>query len=141
MVKSVIKEVIIMLLLCVAIILILGVLFYSYIPSNKIVPNKVAYTTPENVKQEITEDVSETAPVNITYQLTDRDINISKKTGEYKSGKQNPFESYSGSENVANGENTAGGTSSGQNTNTNTNSNTNSQGNSDGSYLPNTGTK
>ena len=43
MVKSIIKEIIIMLLLCVAILLILGVLFYDYIPSNKVVPGKIAY--------------------------------------------------------------------------------------------------
>ena len=56
MVKSIIKEIIIMLLLCVAILLILGVLFYDYIPSNKVVPSKIAYSTPENIQEEIEEE-------------------------------------------------------------------------------------
>ena len=48
MVKSVLKEICIMLLLCIAIVLILGVLFYDSIPSNKIVPEKLsAYETPQ----------------------------------------------------------------------------------------------
>jgi uncharacterized SAM-binding protein YcdF (DUF218 family) len=41
MFKSVIKEILIMLLLCVAIVLILGVIFYNYIPTNKAIPNKL----------------------------------------------------------------------------------------------------
>ena len=57
MFKSVIKEILIMLLLCVAIVLILGVIFYNYIPTNKAIPNKLAaYTTPENVKTEMNSD-------------------------------------------------------------------------------------
>ena len=50
MTKKVIKEIIIMLLLCLAIILVLGVLLYEYVPSNKIVPDEVSYTTPEEVQ-------------------------------------------------------------------------------------------
>ena len=57
MVKSIIKEIIIMLLLCVAILLILGVLFYDYIPSNKVVPCKIAYSTPENIQEVVNEEV------------------------------------------------------------------------------------
>ena len=38
MVKSVIKEILIMLLLCIAIVLIFGLLFYDYIPTNKMIP-------------------------------------------------------------------------------------------------------
>ena len=38
MLKSVFKEIFIMLLLCVAIVLILGVMFYNYIPTNKTIP-------------------------------------------------------------------------------------------------------
>ena len=58
MIKSVLKETFIMLLLCVAIVLVLGVIFYDYIPANKAVPNKLeAYTTPENVKAEIEQEI------------------------------------------------------------------------------------
>lgn len=43
MIKSVFKEVSIMLLICLAIVLVLGVIFYDYIPNNKVVPSKIAY--------------------------------------------------------------------------------------------------
>ena len=60
MLKSVIKEIFIILLLSIAILLILGILFYDYIPINKVVPEKEAYVTPENVRNEIDETISET---------------------------------------------------------------------------------
>ena len=75
MVKSIIKEIIIMLLLCVAILLILGVLFYDYIPSNKVVPGKIAYSTPENIQEEVNEEVIEANKTKITYEVTDADFN------------------------------------------------------------------
>ena len=74
MVKSIIKEIIIMLLLCVAILLILGVLFYDYIPSNKVVPSKIAYSTPENIQEEINEEVIEANKTKITYEVTPADV-------------------------------------------------------------------
>ena len=49
MIKTVFKEIIIILLLCLAILLILSVLFYDYNPISKVVPNKIAYTVPENI--------------------------------------------------------------------------------------------
>ena len=53
MVKSVLKEICIILLLSVAILLILGIIFYEYIPINQTVPTREAYVTSENVKAEI----------------------------------------------------------------------------------------
>ena len=53
MAKNIIKEIIIVLLLALAIILILGVLLYEYVPSNKIVPEQISYVTPEKARQEI----------------------------------------------------------------------------------------
>ena len=52
MVKSVMKEIFIILLLSVAILLILGILFYDYIPINRVIPEREAYVTPDNVLQE-----------------------------------------------------------------------------------------
>ena len=77
MVKSVLKEIFIMLLLCIAIVLILGVIFYNYIPTNKTIPNKLAeYTTPENVKAEIDEKLSETEKQEISYQIDGADLKL-----------------------------------------------------------------
>ena len=107
MVKSIIKEIIIMLLLCVAILLILGVLFYDYIPTNKVIPTKEAYSTPENVKAEINEQITELEKTEISYEVTDADLNIYKQSSSYKPGKSNPFAlSNSTGGNNANGGNT-----------------------------------
>lgn len=60
MAKSIFKEILIILLACVAIVLIMAVIFYNYIPTNKVIPAKVtAYQTPENVEAEIVEDTIE----------------------------------------------------------------------------------
>ena len=91
MVKSIIKEIIIMLLLCVAILLILGVLFYDYIPSNKVVPGKIAYSTPENIQEEVNEEVIEANKTKITYEVTDADLNIYKQSNSYVPGKEIHF--------------------------------------------------
>lgn len=94
MIKSVLKEIIITLLLCIAILLILGIIFYDYNPLSKIVPNKVAYETPEEVKNELdgqeVKDVLESG-VNIVYSIDGLDLNIDRKNNSYVSGKLNPF--------------------------------------------------
>ena len=78
MVKTILKEVIITLLLCIAILLILSILFYDYNPLNKIVPNKIAYSTPEEIKNEIEQnevkDILEDG-VNIVYSIDSLDLN------------------------------------------------------------------
>ena len=112
MLKSVIKEIFIILLLSIAIVLILGILFYDYIPINKVIPDREAYTTPENVRNEIDETITEAEKVEVTYEVTDADLNIYKQTGTYTEGKANPFALES--ETV---DNTNGGT---DNNNTNT---------------------
>ena len=53
--KSIAKEIIIYLLLCLLILLVLAVLLYGYIPNNKVVPELVAYTTPDEAKEIIKE--------------------------------------------------------------------------------------
>ncbi len=91
MLKSVIKEIIIILLLSIAILLILGILFYDYIPINQTVPTKEAYVTPNTVKEEIDETIAESEKVEVTYEVTDSDLNIYKQSGSYTEGKANPF--------------------------------------------------
>ncbi len=91
MLKSVIKEIFIILLLSIAILLILGILFYEYIPINKVVPEKEAYTTPDEVKNEIDEEISESQKIEVTYEVTDADLNVYEQTGSYSEGKANPF--------------------------------------------------
>lgn len=122
MFKSIIKEIFIMLLLCVAIILILGVIFYNYIPTNKTIPEKLAtYTTPENIKEKIEEQISEAEKEEITYEIDSKDLKLYKQTNSYTTGKRNPFVVVSTE--VENTENT-------ENTNNNQETNTNIDDNS-----------
>ncbi len=94
MVKSIVKEVIIILLLLLAVILALGVLFYDYIPNNKTVPSVQAYKTSDSVSREIAEQVTEDAPILVTYRVTEEDLKQLQQTKTYKPGKANPFSTY-----------------------------------------------
>ena len=155
MVKSIIKEIIIVLLLLIAIILALGVLFYEYIPSNKTVPSVATYTTSQSVKDELNEQVTEDETVLVTYEITESDLKTYEKTKEYVQGRRNPF---AATEDTTSQNATSGNTSSGSQTTGNTNSssssssentNTNSTNNSpttntnddDGNFFPDKGTK
>lgn len=152
MAKNIIKEIIIMLLLCLAIILILGVILYEYVPSNKILPEEVSYVTPQNIKEELkNSDSIEEDKVILTYEIDESDLTNYQKIKDYKPGKVNPFSTYeekteenqtqngqnttnnnSGSTNSDNSSSTGGSTqNSVQNTNTST----------EVTYFPDKGTK
>lgn len=95
MVKTIVKEIIITLLLCIAILLVLSILFYDYNPINKVVPNKIAYTVPEDIKNELEEEnLQNTFEIeNKTYTIEGSDLNIYKKSNSYNPSKVNPFAS------------------------------------------------
>ena len=159
MAKSIIKEIIIMLLICLAIILVLGILLYEYVPASKTMPNEVSYTTPSDVKEELlsSADVDD-SQIIVTYEVNQDDLNNYKKVQNYKPGKANPFDSgettdssnatnttngNSSTENSNNGNtgsSSTGNTSAGSQTggSSNTDSNTTTSG---GSYFPDKGTK
>ena len=134
--KNIIKEIIIILLLILAIILILGVSLYGFIPANKIIPEKVSYTTPEEAKTELEADVNENdSELYVDYHMDSTQLNNYKKIKEYVPGKKNPFATLE-SENTTNdttAENTQNGGSSSQVANNTTEENT--------GYLPDKGTK
>lgn len=143
MVKSIIKEIIIVLLLLIAIILALGVLFYEYIPSNKTVPSVATYTTSQSVKDELNEQVTEDEAVLVTYEITESDLKTYEKTKEYTKGKANPFSTYENetpdennvtNTNSINTNTQSNNANSSSSTNTNTNPNRNT-------FYNNTGTK
>lgn len=117
MAKSIIKELIIVLLLCLTIIIILGILLYEYVPMAKTIPNQVSYTTPQEAKEELAEasEVDESQVV-MTYEVNSADLNNYKKVQKYKPGKANPFSSYeqstSGTNTTENGSNGSTGSGS-----------------------------
>lgn len=141
MAKNIFKEIIIILLLCLAIILILGVLLYEYVPFNKEIPEKVSYVTPQNVKEVLqTVDGVEEDKVVRTYELEETDLNNYKRVNDYKPGKANPFSSYkTEEENTTTEGNTTTGNTTGNST---SGSNTQSSGsNSNTGFFQNKGTK
>lgn len=102
MTKNIIKEIIIILLLTLAIILVLGVLLYGYVPANKIIPEKISYTTPEEAKTELETDISENdEELYVDYHIDSTQLNNYQKIQEYVPGKKNPFASLE-NENVSN---------------------------------------
>ncbi len=153
MAKTVIKEIIIMLLLVLAIILALGILFYDYIPASKIVPTIEAYQTPNTVTEALANDIlADTTEVIITREIDKTDLSVYEQAKDYKKGKANPFEDITKKDttnNNANSQEQAGaGQTTGQADNTNnsenveeTNKNDNSNNNiddSDNDFLSNT---
>lgn len=94
MTKTIIKEVIITLLMCVVILLILAVVFYDYNPLNKVIPNRISYATPNEVQEEIAE--GNVASVlddsyNVVYSIDNADLQKYKKSSRYVPGKEHPF--------------------------------------------------
>ena len=82
--KSIIKEIFIILLLCIAVCLIFGVIFYDYIPTNKVVPSTVeAYKTSNTIKDEISQEIVDYPKQNITREITDSDLKIKKQDKSY----------------------------------------------------------
>jgi len=129
--KTIMKDLIIVLLLVLAILLVLGVFLYDYIPMNKVVPKIEPYEAPNNVKEELEDAIedNESTMTPIIREINSNDLKIYEKSKDYQKGKVNPFADTL--TNTINGNNVSNGTS------TSTGSNTSSE----GGYLPNTGTK
>lgn len=133
MAKNVIKEIIIVLLLALAIILILGVLLYRYTSYNKVLPEEVSYTIPENIKQELATSTNPEAEQPIlTYEVTASDLKTYERTKEYVQGRRDPFASV---EDTTTQNATSGNTATGSQTTGNTNSSSSSSTNSSSSNL------
>ena len=92
-----IKEVIIMLLVCLIGMLAFAVVFYEYIPSRKIVAEVSNYQQSDTVKALLADNVdSTTNDVILTfqegdYEVTSADLNNYEITNDYVPGKANPF--------------------------------------------------
>ena len=122
MAKTIIKEIFIFLLLLVVIVLVLGVIFYDYVPNNKVVPTALKpYQLTEEVQEELNETMSRSSENIVkTYYIDSSDLSVYASTKDYNKGKVNPFEDYT----------TESTTNTTSNTNTTTNTkNTNTTGN------------
>ena len=122
MVKTIFKELIILLLLILAIILVLGVLFYDYVPMSKTLPLEVEYISNEEVKALTSTSGSvDEETVIMTYSVDSTDLNNYQRSQDYVPGKANPFSGFKKEENVDGEGNTTTESETG-NTTPNTNS-------------------
>ena len=127
MIKTVIKEIGFILLLCTAIGFLLGVIFYDYNPINKVVPNKIAYSAPENIRNELEESVQSSTPSveNKVYTIEGSDLNIYKRSNTYNPSKENPFASTPSVDSDIDGSNVNANIQNNNSTNNNNTSSTN----------------
>ena len=141
--KNIIKEIIIILLLTLAIILVLGVLLYGYVPANKIIPEKISYTTPEEAKSELEADINENdEELYIDYHIDSTQLNNYQKIQEYVPGKKNPFSSLESENETETNTNTNTNTSKDNQTQTTTSgTQKNNETEKNTGYLPDKGTK
>lgn len=124
---KVIKELIIMLLVCLLTMLVLAVVLYKYIPNRKVIPEVVKYTASEEVQDLLEDNVksaNETSENNVVLTLTSDELKGYQNSNIYVPGKANPFAAVSKSTevNTDNNEN-----SNGNSENNNATSNNNEQ--------------
>ena len=116
---KVIKEIIIMLVICLLTMLVLAIALYRYIPNRKAVPEVVTYTASEDV-QDLLEDNIDTKSdqdnVILTYEVTASDLSGYQSTNTYVPGKSNPFAPASSST-TDNGDTSNGSGNTGNNNN------------------------
>ena len=144
--SKVIKEIIIMLLVCLVVMLLFAVIFYEYIPNRKIVPEVAEYKASEKVKELLADDVDKRNDTIVkTFEVTSADLNNYKITNEYVPGKANPFASViQDPETGAKANTTTSGNTTTQPTEENTSTeqiNTSTTNTSSGRLIENEGTK
>jgi hypothetical protein len=139
--KAVLKELIITLILCLAIILLIAVIMYEYAPDNKVIPEAVSYTAPQEATEVLKESVSEASQVLMTYQVNSTDITNAERVGQYSAGKIDPFSSYEESEEETTDGTTSSSSSSSQDSENNSDNTNDKTTSSSGKYFTDNGTK
>lgn len=110
---KIIKEIIIMLLVCLLTLLLLAIALYQYSPNRKAIPEVTTYAATSEVQDLLEDDIdtrSQKTKVVSTYEVTSNDLAGYQKSNSYVPGKSNPFAPAATSdgkgENDNNGENT-----------------------------------
>lgn len=89
---KVIKEIIIILLICLVSMLIFAILLYDYIPNRKIVAEVSQYQASPEVETLLADNIdSKENEIVLTYEVTSKDLNNYEAKNEYVKGKANPF--------------------------------------------------
>lgn len=94
---KVIKEIVIMLLVCLVAMLLFAVIFYNYLPARKIIPEVTTYNASDTVKELLADNIDSTdSNILLTfegneYEVTKSDLNNYETVKKYVPGKSNPF--------------------------------------------------
>lgn len=91
---KVIKEIIIMLLVCLVAMLTLAIALYQYIPGKKVVPAISEYHASEQVQDLLEDNIDQRNDkdrVILTYEVTKGELSEYQVTNDYVPGKSNPF--------------------------------------------------
>ena len=120
---KIIKEIIIVLLICLISMLIFAITLYNYIPNRKVVAEVSQYETSAEVEAWLADNIdSQENEIVLTYEVTSKDLNNFEVKNEYVPGKANPFAA------AATKTTEEGGDGNSENTNTdNTTGNTTTQ--------------
>ena len=112
-----IKEIIILLLICLILMLAFAIILYDYIPNRKTVKQVAEYTTSEETQTLLEDNIdSEDKEIVKTYEVTSSDLTNYSIRKEYVKGKDNPFASIEAHENELNN-NTTGENNTNQTSN------------------------
>lgn len=120
MIKSIIKEMLIIILLIVMILLVLGILFYDYNPTTARIPTAVEnYSLPIEMQDELNETIKTTETQNLvqTYSVDRYDLYDYEKSKDYEKGKPNPFAETATKENSTSNKNQTNTNNSSQSSN------------------------
>ena len=83
-----------MLLICLAVMLVLAISLYQWIPNRKIVPDIEVYAASEEIKDLLEDDIikrsANSEPI-LSYTVTSTDLNNYQKSYDYVPGKPHPF--------------------------------------------------
>ena len=144
---KIIKEIIIMLLICLVGMLLFAVLFYQYIPNRKVVAEVKEYQASTEVDQLLEDNIDqEKNEVVLTYSVTSSDLSNYEATNNYNPGKANPFSAPTTTSSKKNNTNSNGNSSNSKNNSANSgnsdgSNNSSSNSDSNSSYISENGTK
>ena len=142
--KSISKELFIMALLLMIVVFMIGMVFYKYMPNNKVVPEPITYTadsTTTAVLQEISESNGysssaddEVEDVIKSYSIGTKELTTAASKQTFVSGKTDPFAEYKEQDPNSTDPNSVANS-------TITNPNTNTSDSSTGSFFEKKGSK
>ena len=124
---KVVKEIIILLLVCLVTMLLLAVIFYNYLPARKIIPEVATYKASDTVTELLADNIDNTDnDVLLTYEggeyeVTKSDLKNYESVKKYVPGKSNPFAKVATDDNSNTSSNGSGTATKGNATNDNSN--------------------